>query len=76
MQEDFIDTLLPRINEYKQKLAKFQGKDSGFIKILKKEEDKRDKEREKVIKDMVNAEPPSLPYINFSEGCWSYFTHT
>jgi hypothetical protein len=74
MQEDCIDTLLPRTNEYKENLAKFQGKESGSIKILKKEEDKRDKEHEKVIKDMVNAEPPSypyienIPYINFSEG--------
>jgi hypothetical protein len=40
MQEDCIDMLLPRTNEYKEKLAKFQGKEPGSIQILKKE-DKR-----------------------------------
>jgi hypothetical protein len=41
---------------------------------LKKDEDKRGKERERVIKDIVNTKPPSypynenIPYINFSEG--------
>jgi hypothetical protein len=38
--------LLPRTNEYKEKLAKFQGKEPGSIQILKKE----DKEREEAIK--------------------------
>jgi hypothetical protein len=41
---------------------------------LKKEEDKRDKERERDIKDTVNAKPPlypyieNIPYINYNEG--------
>ena len=54
-QEDSIDTLLPRMNEYKDKLAKFQGKELGDIKILKKEEDKENKERDKSIKDVINT---------------------
>jgi hypothetical protein len=37
MQEECIDTLLSRTNGYKEKLAKFKGKESGSIKILKKE---------------------------------------
>jgi hypothetical protein len=36
MQEDYIDTLVPRTNEYKEKLAKIQGKEPGSIQILKK----------------------------------------
>jgi len=43
MKEGCIDTLLPRKNEYKEKNTKFQGKELGSIKILKKQEDKRDK---------------------------------
>jgi hypothetical protein len=76
MQEDCIDTLLPRTNEYKEKLAKFQGKEPGSIQILKKE-DKR-KEREEAIKNAVNTEPPSypyienIPYINYSEGSLAF----
>jgi len=31
MQEDCIDTLFPRKNEYKENLAKFQGKEPGSI---------------------------------------------
>jgi hypothetical protein len=31
VQEDCIDTLLPRTNEYKEKLANFQGKESSSI---------------------------------------------
>jgi hypothetical protein len=27
MQEDYIDMLIPRTQEYKEKLAKFQGKE-------------------------------------------------
>jgi hypothetical protein len=70
MQEDSIDMLLPRTDEYKEKLAKYQGKEPGSIQILKKE----DEEHEETIKGMVNTEPPSYPYIesipciNFSEG--------
>jgi hypothetical protein len=45
---------------------------------LKKEEDKGDKERQKAIKDAVNTEPPSypyienIPYINYSEGSLAF----
>jgi hypothetical protein len=71
MKEDSIDMLLPRTNEYKEKLAKFQGKEPWSIQIMKKE----DEEHKEAIKRMVNVEPPSypynenIPYINFSEGC-------
>jgi hypothetical protein len=44
MQEDSIDALRPRTQEYKEKLAKFQGKEPGSIKILKREKDKGDRE--------------------------------
>jgi hypothetical protein len=53
-QEDCIDTLLPRMNDYKEKLAKFQGKEPRSIQILKKE-DKGNKERDKAIKYVVNT---------------------
>jgi hypothetical protein len=43
MQEDYIDMLIPRTQEYKEKLAKFQGKEWGSIKILKTKADKEDK---------------------------------
>jgi hypothetical protein len=59
MQEDSIDMLLPRKDEYKEKLAKFQGKEPGSVQILKKE----DEEREEAIKRMVNTKAPSYPYI-------------
>jgi hypothetical protein len=55
MPKDCIDTLLPRTQEYKEKLAKFQGKEPGSIKILKKEEDKWDKGHEEAIKYAVNT---------------------
>jgi hypothetical protein len=70
MLEDSIYMLLPRIDEYKEKLEKYQGKDPGCIQILKKEYE----DCEESIKRMVNTEPPSYPYIenityiNFSEG--------
>jgi hypothetical protein len=73
-KEYCIDMLLPRMNEYKEKLVKFQGKEPGSIKILKKE----DQEREKDIKDVVNMEPPSypyikdIPYINYNEGSLAF----
>jgi len=38
MQEDCIDTLLPRKYEYNEKLKEFQGKESRSIQILKKED--------------------------------------
>jgi hypothetical protein len=66
--------LLPRKNEYKEKLAKLHGKEPGSIQILKKE----DKEREEAIKREVNTEPPSypyienIPYINYSEGSLAF----
>ena len=53
--------LLPQTHEYKKKLAKFQGKEPGSIKMSKKEEDKRDKECEKAIKDAINEKTPSFP---------------
>ena len=51
------------IDEYKENLTEFRGKYLGSIKILKKEEDKKDKEREQAIKYMVKVKPPSQPYI-------------
>jgi hypothetical protein len=72
MQEDWIDTLLPRKYEYKEKFAKFQGKELGSIHILKKQ-DKISKEHEEAIINAVNMEPPSypyiknIPYINYNE---------
>jgi hypothetical protein len=74
MQEDSIDMLLPRTDEYKEKLAKFQGKEPGSIQILRKE----DKEHEEAIKRTVKVEPPSypyienIPYIKYSEGIVSF----
>jgi hypothetical protein len=47
--------LLPKTDKYKENLAEFQGKEIGSIKILKKEEDKKDKELEKAIKNVVNT---------------------
>jgi hypothetical protein len=41
---------LPKKNEYKEKIAKFQGKETRSIQILKKE----DKECEEAIKRVVN----------------------
>ena len=46
MKEDSIEMLLPRTNEHKEKIAKFQGKEPGSIQILKREY----KEHEEVIK--------------------------
>jgi hypothetical protein len=68
-----MDMLLPRTDEYKENLAKFQGKEPGSMQILKKE----DKEREEAIKRAVNAEPPypyieNIPYINYSEGSLAF----
>ena len=54
LQEDCIDTLFPKIDKYKEKLAEFPEKEPGSIKILKKEKDRGNKEHEKIIKDMVN----------------------
>jgi hypothetical protein len=41
-QEYFIDTLLMKTYKYKDKLAKYQGKDLGSIKTLKKDAYKKD----------------------------------
>jgi hypothetical protein len=74
MQEKYINMLLQRTNEYKDKLANFQGKGLGSIQILKKE----DKEHEEAIKNAVNTGPPSypyienIPYINYSEGSLAF----
>jgi len=76
-QEDFIDTPLTSTNEYNEKLMKFQGRETGSIQILKKEH-KENKECEKSIKDAVNTEPPSYPYIedipynNYNEGILAF----
>jgi hypothetical protein len=76
--EDYVDTLFPKTDEYEEKLTKFEGKEPRSIKILNKEEDKGDKERNKAIKDTINAKPPSysyienIPYINYSEGILSF----
>jgi hypothetical protein len=43
-QEDCIDTLFPKTNKYKERLARYQGKDPGSVKILKKDADMRDQE--------------------------------
>jgi hypothetical protein len=66
--------LLPKTDKYKENIAKIQGKEPVSIEILNKEENRRDKECEKAIKDAVNVEPPSypyienIPYINYTEG--------
>jgi hypothetical protein len=71
-QEDCIDRLLPKTDKYKEKLAKYQGKDP--IKILNKDEGKKDQERKQAIKHIVEADPPTqpyiedLPYVEFDEG--------
>jgi hypothetical protein len=39
-----IDTLLSKTNKYKEKLVEYQGNDPVSMKILKKNEDKKDKE--------------------------------
>jgi hypothetical protein len=74
MQEECIDTLLPRTDKYKENIVKFQGK-LGSIQILKKE-DNKDKEREEDIRN--DTRPPSypyignIPYINYSEGSLTF----
>jgi hypothetical protein len=73
-QEYCIDTLLLRTDKYKEKLANSKEKNQDPSRYSRKNEDKKDKEREQAIKDMVKEEPPSqpyienIPYINFSEG--------
>jgi hypothetical protein len=67
MHEDSIDTLLPWTYQYKEKLAKYHGKETGSIQILKKEDEKH----EEIVKDTVHTEPPSdenTPCIDFDEG--------
>jgi hypothetical protein len=49
-QDDCIDTLLPRTNEYKEKLVEFQGKGSRSIKILKKKKIRKIKSENKLFK--------------------------
>jgi hypothetical protein len=69
IQEDSIQMFLPSTYIYKEKLAKYQGKEPMSIQILKKEGEKH----EKIIKEMVYTEPPSYPCIentpciNFNE---------
>jgi len=57
-QEDCIDVVLPKTDQYKENLGKYPGKDTVSTKILNKDE-----EPEKAIKDMVKEKPPSQPYI-------------
>jgi hypothetical protein len=67
MQEDSIDVLLPWTNKYKEKLAKYHGKDPGSIQILKKEDEKH----EEKVEETVRAKPPCFDYtpcIDFVEG--------
>jgi hypothetical protein len=67
MQEDSIDMLLPWIDQYKDKLVKYHGKDPGSIQILEQEDEKH----EEIIKDTVHTEPPcdkNTPCIDFNEG--------
>jgi hypothetical protein len=67
LQEDSIDTLLPLTDQYKDKLAKYQGKEPGSIQILKKENEKH----EEIVKDTIHTEPPydeNTPCIDFNEG--------
>jgi hypothetical protein len=67
MQEESIDTILPWTNQYKEKLAKYHGKEPGSTQILKKEKGKN----EEIMKDTVHTKPPhdkSTPCINFNEG--------
>jgi hypothetical protein len=67
MKEESIDTILPWTNQYKRKLAKYHGKESGSIQILKKEDEKH----EEIMKDKVHKEPPydeNTPCINYNEG--------
>jgi hypothetical protein len=54
MQDDSIDTCLPLTYQYKEKLAKYHGKELGSIQILKKEDEKH----EEIVKDTVHTEPP------------------
>jgi hypothetical protein len=42
MQEDSIDTLLPWTDQYKEKIAKYYGKELGSIQILNKEDEKHE----------------------------------
>jgi hypothetical protein len=47
--------LLPKTCEYKEKLAKYQGKDLG----------KKDQEQEQAIKNIVESDPPTQPYMEY-----------
>jgi hypothetical protein len=52
-REYCIDFLFPNIDKYKEKLAEYQGKDPRSIKILNKDEGKKDQENERAIKHVV-----------------------
>ena len=65
MQEDSIDMLFPWIDQYKDKLEKYHGKEHKSIQNLKNDK------HEEIIKDTVHTEPPydeNTPCINFNEG--------
>jgi hypothetical protein len=66
MQDESIDMLLPWIDQYKNKLSKYHGKEPSSIQILKKGDEKH----QEIIKDVVDIEPPhdkNTPCINFNE---------
>jgi hypothetical protein len=73
-QEDCIDTLLPKTDKYKEKLAKYQGKDPGPSKYSRKMKIRKIKSEKKLSRDMVKAGPPTqpyiedIPYVEFDEG--------
>jgi len=77
MQEDYMDTLLQKKDEYKGNLVNFQGKEPRSIQILKIEYGER-KESDKAIRNVVNTWPPSypyienIPYITYSEGSLAF----
>jgi hypothetical protein len=67
MQEDSIDRILPWKDQYKDKLAKYHGKEPGSIQIFKKEDEKH----EEIIQDTIHTKPihdKNTPCIDLNEG--------
>ena len=67
MQVDSIDKLLPWTDKYKDKHAKYHGKELGSIRIFKKEDEKR----EEIIQDTIQTEllhDKNTPCIDSNEG--------
>jgi hypothetical protein len=54
---------LLKIDKYKEKFAKYQGKCPGSFKILNKDEGEKDQEREQAIKNLFEVYPHTEPYI-------------